>query len=98
MKASCFTFVLLLASSGVSAQQAAPAPQAKTPAQPAAAQSVKEIEARRPPLPEFKPQQPKRIQLKNGMVIFLQEDHELPIIDGFARIHGGGREVPNEKA
>lgn len=98
MKASCFTFVLLLASLGVSAQQAAPAPQEKTPAQPAAAQSVKEIEARRPPLPEFKPQQPKRIQLKNGMVIFLQEDHELPIIDGFARIHGGGREVPNEKA
>ena len=31
-----------------------------------------------PPLHEFKPQQPKRIELKNGIVIFLQEDHELP--------------------
>ena len=28
-----------------------------------------------PQLPAFKPQQPKRIQLSNGMVIFLQEDH-----------------------
>lgn len=42
-----------------------------------------------PPLPAFKPQQPKRIQLPNGMVIFLQEDHELPLIDGTARIRGG---------
>ncbi len=42
-----------------------------------------------PPLPAFKPQQPKRIQLSNGMVIFLQEDHELPLIGGTARIRGG---------
>jgi zinc protease len=31
------------------------------------------------------------------MVIFLQEDHELPLIDGFARIRGGGRAVPANK-
>src|SRR6266566_1996984 len=42
-----------------------------------------------PPLPAFKPQQPKRIELPNGMVIFLQEDHELPLIDGTTRIRGG---------
>ena len=42
-----------------------------------------------PPLHSFQPKQPKRIQLSNGMVIFLQEDHELPLIDGTARIHGG---------
>ena len=42
-----------------------------------------------PPLRDFKPQQPKRIELSNGMVIFLQEDHELPLIDGTARIRGG---------
>ncbi len=42
-----------------------------------------------PPLPAFKPQQPKRIELANGMVVFLQEDHELPLIDGTARIRGG---------
>ena len=35
-----------------------------------------------PPLHEFKPQEPKRIELKNGIVLFLQEDHELPFITG----------------
>src|SRR5437660_10160766 len=35
-----------------------------------------------PPLAAFHPQLPKRIELPNGMVIFLQEDHELPLIDG----------------
>jgi len=44
-----------------------------------------------PPLPAFHPQQPKRVELSNGMVIFLQEDHELPLIDGSARIRGGSR-------
>lgn len=47
-----------------------------------------------PKLPEFHPPQPKRFQLPNGMVVFLQEDHELPMIDGTARIRGGERSVP----
>jgi zinc protease len=50
-----------------------------------------------PKLPAFHPPQPKRIELPNGMVVFLQEDHELPIIDGTARIHGGERSVPANK-
>ncbi len=50
-----------------------------------------------PPLPAFKPQQPKRIELSNGMVIFLQEDHELPLIEGSARIRGGSRNQPASK-
>ena len=50
-----------------------------------------------PPLPEFHPQQPKRVALPNGMVIFLQEDHELPLINGTAVIRGGSREVPADK-
>jgi zinc protease len=50
-----------------------------------------------PKLPEFHPAQPKRIELPNGMVIFLQEDHELPTIDGTARIRGGERSVPASK-
>jgi zinc protease len=50
-----------------------------------------------PPLPAFKPQQPKRIELSNGMVIFLQEDHELPLIEGSARIRGGSRNEPANK-
>src|SRR5207253_9548759 len=44
------------------------------------------------PLRAFQPKQPKRIQLPNGMVIFLQEDRELPLIDGTARVRGGSRE------
>jgi zinc protease len=50
-----------------------------------------------PPLHAFHPQQPKRIQLSNGMVIFLQEDHELPLIDGSARIRGGSVNEPADK-
>ena len=50
-----------------------------------------------PKLPAFHPAQPKRIELPNGMVIFLQEDHELPIIDGAARIRGGERSAPANK-
>lgn len=49
------------------------------------------------PLPEFHPQVPKRFVLPNGMVIFLQEDHELPLIDGIARIRGGSRSEPADK-
>ncbi len=50
-----------------------------------------------PPLRSFRPQQPKRIELSNGMVIFLQEDHELPLIDGTARIRGGSSSEPANK-
>jgi zinc protease len=50
-----------------------------------------------PPLPAFRPQEPKRIELSNGMVIFLQEDHELPLIDGTARIRGGSVNEPADK-
>jgi zinc protease len=49
------------------------------------------------PLPAFHPQEPKRIQLSNGMVIFLQPDHELPFISGTLRIRGGSREEPADK-
>ncbi len=45
-----------------------------------------------PKLHEFKPQQPKRIELKNGIVIFLQEDHELPFVSGSVSIPDGSRD------
>jgi zinc protease len=51
-----------------------------------------------PKLHEFKPQQPKRIALKNGIVIFLQEDHELPFVSGSVLIPGGSRDEPVAKA
>jgi zinc protease len=50
-----------------------------------------------PPLHPFKPVQPKRIELPNGLVIFLQEDHELPFIDGSILIRGGSRDEPAAK-
>lgn len=50
-----------------------------------------------PPLSAFKPQQPVRVQLPNGMVIFLQEDHELPLIEATARIRGGSVYTPADK-
>src|SRR5579863_8639080 len=62
---------------------------------PASAQDWKQIPI--PQLPAFKPQQPKRIELPNGMVVFLQEDHELPLVDGTARIRGGSVNEPKDK-
>ena len=51
-----------------------------------------------PPLHAFHPQRPKRIEFSNGLVVFLQEDHELPLIDGTIRIRGGSRDEPASKA
>jgi zinc protease len=63
----------------------------------AAAQAADWQQIKIPPLPAFSPREPKRIELPNGMVIFLQEDHELPLIDGTARIRGGSRSEPTNK-
>src|ERR1700691_1849055 len=51
-----------------------------------------------PPLHAFHPQQPKRIELKNGIVIFLQEDHELPFIYGSVLVPGGSEDEDPAKA
>jgi zinc protease len=69
-----------------------PAPSAR-PA--ATAQPWKKIPI--PPLHAFKPVQPRRIELANGLVIFLQEDHELPFINGTILIRGGSRDEPDAK-
>ena len=61
------------------------------------AQTAEWKQIKKPPLPAFHPQEPKRIQLANGMIIFLQEDHELPLIDGTAYIRGGARDVRADK-
>jgi zinc protease len=45
-----------------------------------------------PKLHDFKPHQPTRIELKNGIVLFLQEDHELPFVSGSVLIPGGSRD------
>ncbi len=51
-----------------------------------------------PALHEFHPHQPVRIELKNGIVIFLQEDHELPFVSGEVLIPGGLRDVDPSQA
>ncbi len=51
-----------------------------------------------PKLHAFNPQQPKRIELKNGIVIFLQVDHELPFVSGSVLIPGGSRDVDAAKS
>jgi zinc protease len=58
--------------------------------------SYKDIKT--PKLHDFKMPEWKRIQLSNGMVTYLMEDHELPLIRGTARIRGGSRDVPADKA
>jgi zinc protease len=80
-----------------------PSAETKAPAKAPSAQSGQDIAAtdlkaiKKPPLPAFHPQQPTRFQLDNGMVIFLQEDHELPLINGIAYIRGGSKEEPADK-
>ena len=64
---------------------------------PALAQVSDYHDIKTPPLHQMQLPQPKRIQLANGMVIFLMEDHELPLIRGGARIRGGGRDVAADK-
>ena len=85
---------LLLLAAVAGAQTAPTAGKKNLPAP--APQPWKQIKT--PPLPAFHPPQPVRVQLANGMVIFLQEDHELPLIDGTLVIRGGARDVPAAKA
>jgi zinc protease len=77
------------------AQKAQKAPAAKTPASGQIPSSWQQIPI--PPLPKFSPQEPIRVQLNNGMVIFLQPNHELPLIDATMRIRGGSRTEPSDK-
>ena len=65
---------------------------------PALAQVTDYRKIQTPPLRNITVVQPKRIVLSNGMVLFLLEDHELPLIRGSALIHGGSRDVPADKA
>lgn len=55
-------------------------------------------EIKTPALRQVNIPQPKRIQLANGLVIFLQQDRELPLIRGSATIRGGERDVPADKS
>lgn len=92
--AAAIAISTLLPTASLNAQAAAAPPKPVT-ATHAPAQSWQKIPI--PPLPEFKPEQPKRVELSNGLVIFLQEDHELPFINGSILIRGGSRDEPANK-
>jgi zinc protease len=77
------------------AKAPAQAASASNKAQDLAAADLRAIQ--KPPLPEFHPQQPKRVQFDNGMVVFLQEDHELPLIEASITIRGGSKSEPEAK-
>jgi predicted Zn-dependent peptidase len=47
---------------------------------------------------QFSPPEPTRHELKNGMVIYLLEDHEIPVVNITARIRTGSIYEPADKA
>ncbi|HSP33563.1 MAG TPA: pitrilysin family protein, partial [Thermoanaerobaculia bacterium] len=71
---------------------------ALTLAIPAFAQVTSPKEIKTPPLRAINMPQPTRVQLDNGMVILMMEDHELPLIRVVANTRGGERNVPASKA
>lgn len=50
-----------------------------------------------PALRKFQPVEPRRVVLANGLVLFLQEDHELPFVNATAHLRGGGNDEPADK-
>ena len=50
-----------------------------------------------PPLPEIKLPAYSRFQLQNGMVVYLMEDHELPLVSGTALVRTGDRLEPADR-
>ncbi len=59
------------------------------------AKSYKELKY--PPLHELKIPEPARYELSNGMVLYLLEDHELPVVNASAIIRTGSRWEPADK-
>ena len=91
--------VLILGASFAAAQATKPAAPETEDQSPRQSQALKDDlkQITIPPLPRFEPQIPRRVVLPNGMIIFLQENHELPLIGGFARIRGGSVLEPPDK-
>ncbi|MDB9377908.1 M16 family metallopeptidase [Nodularia sphaerocarpa] len=61
----------------------------------AAAKHYTELELA--PLPEIKLPKNERFVLKNGLVVYLMEDHDLPLVNGTALIRTGDRLEPADK-
>jgi len=67
----------------------------RLPALAAAARHYTQLEF--PPLPEVQLPQYERYVLGNGMVVYLMEDRELPLVGGTALFHTGDRLEPSAK-
>jgi zinc protease len=100
-----FTIALSLSLAlGAAAQKAAPGKTQPAKANPSVAEhrsSGIPASWQKVPIPtlhKFAPQEPKRIEFPNGLVVFLQEDHELPVVNGILRMRGGARDEPADKA
>jgi zinc protease len=50
-----------------------------------------------PPLPEIQIPDYERFELDNGMVVYLMEDHELPLVSGTVLFRSGDRWEPEDK-
>lgn len=66
-----------------------------SPVATAAAKHYTELEFA--PLPEIKLPKYERYVLRNGLVVYLMEDHELPLVSGTALIRTGSRWEPGDK-
>lgn len=65
---------------------------------PAAASEAKHYtDLQFPPLPEIQIPKYTRYQMNNGMVVYLMENHELPLVGGTALVRTGDRLEPEEK-
>jgi zinc protease len=65
---------------------------------PSFAQARSWQEIQKPPLEPFAIAKPVRVVLPNGMVLFLMEDRELPLIGAYALVRSGSRLEPADKA
>ena len=63
----------------------------------ARAQAKKWTDIKSPPLPAFQVEKPETFTLKNGMRVFLIEDHEVPVVNVNVRIKTGAYWEPQDK-
>ena len=78
------SLLLLITAAGCFAQNAAPA-----------VPTYKQLVY--PPLKEVRPPEPVEVTLSNGMRVFLLENHELPVVRGFAMVRTGNLFDPSDK-
>jgi len=99
-KLLCSILISLALAVAATAQQA-PKPEAKkaAPAKAAAGQPAATYKTLKyPALNQIKVPEPVRFELANGMMVYLVEDHELPVITVAATIRTGSRWEPVNKA